>query len=99
MTWAKIFSDQPPFPDDVPTYNLHTVSYGRLLEGDPVELDKIFLGCKDTGFFLLDLAGPPHGEIFLEDAEGVLKLTEDFSALDDIEKSKYKIQPPYHIFG
>jgi hypothetical protein len=99
MTWAKIFSNQPPFPDNVPTYNLPRVSYQRLLAGDLTESDRILQGCKDTGFFLLDFAGSPQGERFLKDAEGVLKLTEEFSALDDTEKSKYKLQQPHHIFG
>ena len=99
MTWAKIFSSQPPFPDDLPTYSLPTVSYRRLVAGDLAESDKIFQGCKDTGFFLLDLAGPPNGERFLNDAEGVLKLAEEFSALDNEEKSKYKTDKSRHMFG
>jgi hypothetical protein len=99
MTWDEIFSSQPPFPDDVPTYNLPKVTYRRLLAGDPAESDKILQGCKDTGFFLISLAGPPHGERFLEDAECVLKLTGEFSALSDTDKAKYRLQQPHHIFG
>lgn len=99
MTWTKIFSSQTPFPDGVPTYSLPVVSYRRLLAGDLAESDKIFGACKETGFFLLDLAGPPQGEMFLKDAQGILRLTEHFSELDDAEKSQYRLQQPHHIFG
>jgi hypothetical protein len=99
MTWAKIFSSQPPFPDNIPTCGLARVSYRKLLGGDSAESDKIFQGCKDTGFFLLDLAGPPHGERLLKKAESVLKLTEEFYVLDNAEKSKYRLQSPHRIFG
>jgi isopenicillin N synthase-like dioxygenase len=99
MTWTKIIGSQAPFPDDVPTYDLPKVSYRRLLAGDVAESDKVFQACKDTGFFLLDLAGPQQGERFLKDAEEILMLAEEFSELDDAEKSEYRLQQPHHIFG
>jgi hypothetical protein len=35
----------------------------------------------------------------LKDAEEILILTVEFSELDDAEKSEYRLQQPFHIFG
>jgi hypothetical protein len=35
----------------------------------------------------------------LKDAEDILMLAEEFSELDDAEKSEYRPQQPHHIFG
>lgn len=99
MPTVEILSSHPPFPDDVPTYPLPRLSYGRLLAGHQSESRKLFQACIDTGFFLLDLRGTPEGEGLITDAEGIFELDREVSALKNSEKTRYGTKPPLFLFG
>lgn len=92
MPTAAILSKQPPFPTDIPLYDVAKLSYPSLLAGDVMESRKLFEACKETGFFLLDLRDTPQGERLLKEAEGMLELTRKFSALEEAEKAKFPSQ-------
>ena len=94
MPTAELVNDQPPFPDNVPICELSKLLYSSLLENDLIESEKLFEACKETGFFLLDLRRTKEGESLLEDAEGVLQVDRELSALDILEKSIYASKPP-----
>jgi hypothetical protein len=69
-----------------------------MLAGDVTESYKLFQACSSTGFLLLDLRGTDNGEDLITDAEGLLEVDREVSALDRDEKSKYA-KPPMYIYG
>jgi hypothetical protein len=50
-----------PFPDDVKTVHLETLSLAKLLKNDEEELRRIYENCKSPGFFQLDLTDDEQG--------------------------------------
>jgi isopenicillin N synthase-like dioxygenase len=57
-----------PFPDDVKTVHLETLSLAKLLQNDKEELHRIYENCKSPGFFQLDLTDHEQGIQLLRDA-------------------------------
>ncbi|GAB1741675.1 hypothetical protein NU219Hw_g7089t1 [Hortaea werneckii] len=49
------FDDLPPFPENVPTVPLLRLNLNRLLQGNAQEIEKLWIACRDIGFFYLDL--------------------------------------------
>jgi isopenicillin N synthase-like dioxygenase len=43
----------PPFPSNLPTASLEVFDYDHLLQNDPDETQRLFVTCKDKGFFYL----------------------------------------------
>ncbi|KZT53565.1 oxidoreductase [Calocera cornea HHB12733] len=81
------FTDIPPFPEDLKTAPLVTISLSRLLANDPAEAAALFQAGKNLGFFYLSLLGCPEGEELYEDAQALLQLEKDFFSLPDSEKA------------
>lgn len=79
----------PPFPDDLPTAPLVTLSLAKLKQGDASEVAALFKCSKDLGFFYLDLRGTEDGEHLYADAQQLNKLEKEFFDLPQEEKERF----------
>lgn len=99
MPTAKAFAAVPPFPSDIPVFELPKLSYKKLSSNDAAESLTLFNTFRSHGFALLDLRGCPDGELLLQEAERMFEITEDVTiGLPLEEKMKYVPTPPC-IFG
>ena len=99
MPTAKAFEAVPPFPDDIPIYELPRFSLSKLISNDPEQSRELFEGFRSHGFALLDLQGCAEGEALLEEAEKMFEVTREVTiGLDVEEKMKYEASPQ-RIFG
>jgi isopenicillin N synthase-like dioxygenase len=84
------FATFPPFPSDVVTAPLVTLSLAKLqsapAESNP-ESQKLYDCAQNLGFFYMDMRGSPEGETLLDGAERLHELEQKFFALspDDRE--------------
>ncbi|KAI0892065.1 putative oxidoreductase [Annulohypoxylon nitens] len=81
----------PPFPEDVPTVELQTITLSKLLEGDVAENDRVFKQCVGRGFFYLALDGCETGETILRGADQIALTGERVFKLPLEEKMQYKM--------
>lgn len=79
----------PPFPSDLPTASLESISLSRLQSGDAAESSKLFDSCRNLGFFYLDLTGCQLGERVICLAESLHELQQEFFALPHQDKDQY----------
>lgn len=80
-----------PFPTDVKTVHLETLSLAKLLKKDEDELHRIYDNCKDPGFFQLDLTDDEQGIQLLRDAVDCARLmTRLLPNMSVEEKRTYK---------
>ncbi|KAH8759692.1 hypothetical protein BGZ57DRAFT_612975 [Hyaloscypha finlandica] len=99
MPTAKAFSQVPPFPDDVPVYELPRLSLRKLISNEAEQSKELFKSFREHGFALLDMQGCHEGESLLKEAEKMFEITRDVTiGLDIEEKMKYVPTPPV-IFG
>jgi hypothetical protein len=99
MPTARAFAAVPPFPSDVPVYELPKLSLKKLLSNNEEESSALFQSFREHGFMLLDLQGCAEGEEVLEEAEKMFEVTEAVTlGLPIEEKLNYPIKPP-KIFG
>ncbi|KAF5855314.1 hypothetical protein ETB97_009448 [Aspergillus alliaceus] len=59
---------------DIPIVSLPTISYDKLLTGDPEEIARLLGNCQSLGFFYLDLTGA--AQVVLNNSRDVFKLME-----------------------
>ena len=86
----------PPFPDNLPTAPLESISLFALQDESPSESNKLFESCKDLGFFYLNLVGSTLGESILREVEALHLLQQEFYALPHETKDVYgqdKVDP------
>ena len=57
-----------PWPEQVPTIHLETISVAKLLMRDAEECRKTFKICTEEGFFYLNLLDHPKGRKMWDDA-------------------------------
>jgi len=99
MPTVRAFDAVPPFPDDVPVYELPRLSLRKLMADDSLQSSALFETFRTHGFALLDLQGCAEGETLLEEAEKMFDITREVTLeLDLEEKMKYVPTPPV-IFG
>ena len=93
----------PPFPLDLPTASLVSISL-RALQSfasppsspESLEGSRLFTACLELGFFYLDLTGSELGESILREAEVLHTLQQEFFALPHEVKDEYgqdKVDP------
>jgi isopenicillin N synthase-like dioxygenase len=83
----------PDFPSGSSTVDLETISLAKLLlDKDEGERDRVFSICKGRGFFYLDLAGHPEGDVIAASADKIGAIAEDVFKLPLEEKMKYRLQ-------
>ena len=88
----------PPFPTDLRTASLGSISLPLLQSSPPslAESSKLFMACRTLGFFYLDLTGSDLGDSILREAEDLHALQQDFYALPHEVKDEYgrdKVDP------
>lgn len=88
----------PPFPDDIPTLDIPTITLSKLLEDDAAEQDRVFSACVGRGFFYLELGGCEAGSTILSGAEQIARLGSRVFQLPLAEKMRYK-QAHKQLFG
>lgn len=100
MPTEKAFAAIPPFPDDVPTYELPRLLLSKLISDDAEQSKELFDSFTTHGFALLDMRGCAEGEALLEQAEKMFDITRQVTLdLPLEEKMKYEADPKKSIFG
>jgi isopenicillin N synthase-like dioxygenase len=93
-------STLPPFPDDVSTAPLVTISLRKLVEDiSGIEHERLFSAAKSLGFFYLDVQGTPEGKHLLRQADDLFDLMNEFFSLSIEEKAKYDFAAKKSYFG
>ncbi len=90
-------STLPPFPNDVPTAPLVSVSFAKLEVNDASESSSFFTSCKNLGFFYLDMIGSTLGETIVSEAEELNTMQQQFFNLPNEVKDIYG-RPKLHPF-
>lgn len=86
----------PPFPSDLPTAGLLSISLGQLQENSSSESGKLFAACQDLGFFYLDLTDSDLGKAIIDNAEHLHLLQQHFYSLPHKSKDDFgqdKVDP------
>jgi hypothetical protein len=99
MASEKLFSNIPPFPDDVPTASMHRISLTDLRSGDGATAKALLTACQGLGFFLLDLNGDSVGEQIIDEVDQLLGLDKDVLNLPDEVKEQYMHDIPKSFLG
>lgn len=99
MASDKLFEDIPPFPDDVPTASMSTISLASLNSGDEVTAKRLFDACQELGFFLLDLHDDALGETLIQEIDDLFGVMKEVMNLPDEEKEKYLHDIPRSFLG
>jgi len=89
----------PPFPTNVPTAPLVTISLRKLENYDQDEHARLFEAAKAIGFFYLDMRSSPTGESLLHQADNMFTLMDDFFDLPLGEKQKYDFAAQKKYYG
>ena len=81
----------PPFPTDLPTAPLGSISLHTLQDASSStsECAKLFEACRTLGFFYLDLTGSELGESILRESEELHELQQQFYAHPHEAKDEY----------
>ncbi|KAF2483221.1 hypothetical protein BDY17DRAFT_297044 [Neohortaea acidophila] len=87
----------PPFPSDLSTVSLDSISLDELQSSNPSQAEtKLFAACQDIGFFYLPLEDSELGRNILREAEDLHALQQRFFALPSHAKDEYgrdKVDP------
>jgi isopenicillin N synthase-like dioxygenase len=100
-----IFPDLPPFPGNVPTAPLFSISLEKLLNHDSEEEERCWKACCELGFFYLDLrmsnstGQSIDGEALLQDSKRLFEVMNEFYDLEVQEKTKYDFKDQGSYFG
>lgn len=94
MPTEKLFSDVPPFPDNIPTAAIPLISFTKLLSNDEAESGDLFQAFRSVGFIILDLSGSQEGDTFLGEAEELFKINEELFDIGEADLLKYTQSEP-----
>ncbi|KLT43940.1 Clavaminate synthase-like protein [Cutaneotrichosporon oleaginosum] len=89
----------PPFPSDLTTAPLVSVSLAGLEARDPAAEQALWDACRDLGFFYLDMFGSELGERIVTQAEQVNDVQDEFWALGNAELDKYGRDKVHDFFA
>ena len=89
----------PPFPSDIRTAPLITISYAKLEAGDEAEHKAFFKAAKKLGFFYLDLTGSERGDRVIGNSEKLKILQEEFFRLSQDEREELRVNKAHPFFG
>lgn len=94
----------PPFPEEVKTAPLVSISLAKLEANDAAESLAFFKASKELGFFYLNMEGSPLGEKIVALSEQLNQVQKEFHNLPNEEKEQYlreKLDPffGYRILG
>ena len=89
----------PPFPTDIRTAPLVSISLSKLQHGDEAESAAFYTACKDLGFFYLELSGTEVGEAIIAEAEQLDTLQRRFWKLPQAEREAFAREKIDAFFG
>jgi isopenicillin N synthase-like dioxygenase len=72
---SRTTDDIPPFPEDVPTAPIGTISLAKIISGDEEESAQAVEATRTSGFFYLDLTTTSLGQDLVNDAEELQALS------------------------
>lgn len=99
MASEKLFEGIPPFPDNVVTMPMHTISLADLLSGNEQTARQVLKACQELGFFLLDLRGNELGEDMMGEIDQLFGVGKDVLSLPDDVKNEYLHNIPKSFLG
>lgn len=99
MAFQKLFQAIPPFPDDIPTASMSTISLARLNSGDVEAARSVLKSCQDLGFFLLDPSGDAQGNELIEDIDQLFLVSKEIMDLPAAVKEQYLNDYPRSFLG
>ncbi|GAW14004.1 hypothetical protein ANO14919_033960 [Xylariales sp. No.14919] len=99
MSPIRQFENVPPFPEDVPVAEMHTVSLTNLRSGDRVTIETLMTSCQELGFFMLDLRGDTSGELMIEETDQLFEIGKELMNLSEEEKHRYLHDIPKSFLG
>ena len=89
----------PPFPDNITTAPLVTISLAKLEAGNEDESKAFFEASKNLGFFYMKLEGSSLGERMVDEAEQLHKIQQEFFKRPNEEKEIYSREKIDPFFG
>ena len=89
----------PPFPEDLTTAPLVSVSLAKLEASNGPESQAFFDTCKSLGFFYLDTSGSPLGDSLVSEAEQLHELQNQFFKLPNAVKEEVAREKVDAFFG
>lgn len=99
MASEAVFKDIPPFPEDVPTALISTISFKHLRqEDDQVEKD-VLKSCNEVGFFLLDLREDEIGTRLIDEIDQLFLICQETMNLPDNIKEQHQNDIPKSFLG
>ena len=88
-----------PWPEDLRTISLETISLSKILTNDPDECSKVFEICTREGFFYLDMLDHPTGRKMWEDACVACQVGHDTLPQRSVEEKRlYKVRDRPGVF-
>ena len=99
MASSKLFASIPPFPADVPTTPLYTISLAQLRANHATAADTIFKAAQELGFFLLDLRGDDVGDALISTIDGLFEAGVDIFNLPASVKKEFEHDAPRSFLG
>lgn len=99
MIQKSSLSDLPPFPEDVHTAPIATISLAKLLNKDASECASALEACRTHGFFYLSLTETPLGDDLLSESEELLQLSQQAFDHPIEAKRQYALVKGVSLFG
>jgi isopenicillin N synthase-like dioxygenase len=99
MASAEFFETIPPFPSDIATAPIHTISLRDLSAGTDICAKEVLTSCQELGFFLLDLRGDLVGELVIKEVDELFNIGKDIMNLPDEVKEKFQHDLPRSFLG
>lgn len=97
---SKTSSSLPPFPTDIATAPIASVSLPKLLANDPSEGQKVLEACTTHGFFYLDLRDSSGlGQALIDESESLLHLAKEAFDHPLEEKQKFNLVKGESLWG
>ncbi|KXH62212.1 hypothetical protein CSAL01_10597 [Colletotrichum salicis] len=92
MASEKLFENIPPFPNDIPTASIASVSLAGLRAKDGTTAQNLLKACQTLGFFLLDLREDPVGEELVTEIDQLMG-----DVVRDIMNLPIDVRKQYHV--
>jgi len=99
MTPPTCHHEYPPFPDDIKTAPLVSVSLAKLENNDAVESTAFFEASKNLGFFYMNMEGSKLGDSLVSEAEKLLQVQKEFFRQPVAEKEAFAREKLDSFFG
>ncbi|KAI1259175.1 Clavaminate synthase-like protein [Xylariaceae sp. FL1019] len=99
MASERLFKDIPPFPSNIPTAAISTLSLPTLRSGDTGTAHTLLTSAQELGLFRLDLHGDEVGEKLIEDIDSLFEASKVIMNLPPDVKNQYLHDPPRSFLG